>query len=152
MILVGNTVITDDLKDELFVCDVEKCKGACCVEGDLGAPLDESELAILEKIYPSVKPYLSPEGILAIEEQGVYIKDHEDDFSTPTIEGKECAYAIYNERGILKCGIEQAYEAGEKLIFKNPFPVIYTRSGSAGMMNMMPSIMTVGIYAMMPAT
>jgi len=119
MILIGNTVLTDDLKDELFVCDVEKCKGACCVEGDLGAPLEESELSILEKIYPKVKPYLSPEGVEVIEKEGKYIKDYEEDYSTPTIDGRECAYAIYNEKGILKCGIEQAYEEGE-IDFRKP--------------------------------
>lgn len=119
MILIGNTVLTDDIRDEMFVCNVEKCKGACCVEGDLGAPLEEAELEIIERIYPEVKPFLSEAGIKAIEEQGTYIKDWEDDYSTPTIKGKECAYAIYDDKGILKCGIEQAYEAG-KIDFKKP--------------------------------
>ena len=131
MILIENTVLTDDIRDEMFVCNVEKCKGACCVEGDLGAPLEESELEIIERIYPEVKPFLSEKGIKAIEEQGTYVKDWEDDYSTPTINGKECAYAIYDEKGILKCGIEQAYEAG-KIDFKKPischlYPVRITK-------------------------
>ncbi len=97
MILIENTCISDDVAEKLFVCDLNKCKGACCVEGDLGAPLEEAELPILAEIYEQVKPYLSQEGIKAIEEQGTYIKDWEGDYSTPTIGDRECAYAIYDE-------------------------------------------------------
>jgi len=119
MILIDKTVISDDVKEQLFVCDLEKCKGACCVEGDLGAPLEKGEMETLDKIYQKVKPYLSNEGIAAIEKQGTYILDEEGDFSTPTLDGKECAYAVYDEKGILKCGIEQAYNDG-KVKFKKP--------------------------------
>lgn len=119
MILIEDTVISDDIAENFFVCDLGKCKGACCVEGDLGAPLEDVELAILEEIYEDVKPYLSAEGIKAIEAQGKYVKDFEGDFSTTTIDNKECAYAIYDDRGILKCGIEQAYLDG-KTDFKKP--------------------------------
>ncbi|RYU92997.1 DUF3109 family protein [Emticicia agri] len=119
MILIENTCISDDVAEKFFVCNLEKCKGACCVEGDLGAPLEEAELPILEEIYKEVKPYLSEAGIKAIEEQGKYIKDWEGDFSTPTIDDRECAYAIYDDRGILKCGIEQAYLDG-KITWKKP--------------------------------
>lgn len=119
MILIENTVISDDIFEHFFVCNIDKCKGACCIEGDLGAPLEESELPILEQIYEQVKPYLSAEGIDAIEKQGKYIKDWEGDFSTPTIADRECAYAIYDERNILKCGIEQAHLDG-KIAFKKP--------------------------------
>jgi hypothetical protein len=119
MILIDNTCISDDVADKMFVCDLEKCKGTCCVEGDLGAPLEESELAILEEVFEHVKPYLSPEGIKAIEEQGKYIKDWEGDFSTTTINDKECAYAIYDKNKILKCGIEQAFLDG-KISWKKP--------------------------------
>ena len=59
MIELGHVILTDDIKDEYFVCDLGKCKGACCVEGDLGAPLHEDELAILDEIYPEVEPYLN---------------------------------------------------------------------------------------------
>ncbi len=119
MIEIDDTLITDDLKSSYFVCDLNRCKGACCVEGDLGAPLEDQELAVLDQIYPEVAPYLSKAGKMAIQEQGTYIKDHEGDFSTPTINHKECAYAIYDEKGILKCGIETAYN--EKIInFRKP--------------------------------
>ena len=119
MILIDNTVISDDIKEQFFVCDLDKCKGACCVEGDLGAPLEKEELEILEENYQKVKPFLNKEGLAAIEKQGTYIVDEEGDYSTPTVSGKECAYAIYDDKGILKCGIEQAYFAG-KTKFRKP--------------------------------
>lgn len=119
MILIENTVISEDIIDKFFVCDLIKCKGACCVEGDLGAPLDQEELPIMEHIYKDVKPYLSEKGIQSIEKEGVYVKDWEGDFSTPVIEGRECAYAIYDDRNILKCGIEQAYFDG-KISWRKP--------------------------------
>jgi hypothetical protein len=119
MLVVADTIVSDDIADKFFVCHIEKCKGACCIEGDLGAPLELDELALLEQIYTSVKPYLSSEGIAAIEEQGCYIKDFEGDFSTPTIKDRECAYAIYDENQNLKCGIEQAFLDG-KTTFRKP--------------------------------
>lgn len=119
MIQIGNTIISDDVAEQFFVCDLNKCKGACCVAGDLGAPLADDELSIMEDICEAVYPYLSAEGVAAIKEQGPYIHDHEGDFSTTTIENKECAFAIYDQVGILKCGIEQAYNDG-KITFKKP--------------------------------
>lgn len=112
MIIVGQVYISDDIADELFVCDLEKCKGACCVEGDLGAPLEESEIDILDEIYPKIKPYLTKAGIKAIEKDDLYQLDEDGDFSTTTVNGKECAYARYDEKGVLKCGIEEAYLDG----------------------------------------
>ncbi|MCU0353615.1 MAG: DUF3109 family protein [Cytophagales bacterium] len=131
MIIVGNTYLSDDVAEKQFVCDLEKCKGACCVEGDAGAPLDEEELAILEKIYPEVAPYLSEAGRKAIAEQGTWTVDQDGDYTTPTVGNRECAYAIYDEKGILKCGIEQAYLDG-KVDFPKPischlYPVRITK-------------------------
>jgi hypothetical protein len=119
MIKVGEVLVSDDIKDVEFVCHLEKCKGACCVEGDLGAPLDADELEKMHQIQDAVKPYLSKEGIKSIEEQGPYILDEDGDYSTPTIGGKECAYAIYDDKRVLKCGIEQAYLDG-KIDFRKP--------------------------------
>ena len=119
MIEIDNTLISDDIKESYFVCDLNKCKGACCVEGDLGAPLEDQELSVMEAIYPKVAPYLSKEGRAEIEKQGTYIKDHEGDYSTPTIDGKECAYAIYDENKVLKCGIEVAHKQGQ-IDFQKP--------------------------------
>lgn len=119
MIQVGQVLVSDDIKEKEFVCHLEKCKGACCVEGDFGAPLEDDELPVLREIYEQVKPYLSEAGIRAIERQGTYVLDDDGDFSTPTIGGRECAYSIYDEKGVLKCGIEQAYLDG-KTTWKKP--------------------------------
>lgn len=119
MILVDNTVISDDIKDNFFVCNLEKCKGACCVEGDLGAPLEEDELEQLKESYDAIEPYLNAEGKKAIQEQGLYIFDEDGEYSTPTVDGRECAYAVYDDKGILKCGIEQAYK-DKKTKFQKP--------------------------------
>lgn len=120
MILVGNAVISDDIKEQFFVCDLEKCKGACCVEGDSGAPLEDEETIIIEQIYPLVKDYITEEGRKVIEEKGTWVIDKDGDKGTPTIgDNRECAYALYDEKGILKCGIEQAYLDG-KTDFKKP--------------------------------
>ncbi|MBC7919838.1 MAG: DUF3109 family protein [Ferruginibacter sp.] len=119
MIAIEHTYISDDVADQFFVCDLQKCKGACCVEGDSGAPLEESELPILEEIYERVKPYLSPAGIRAVEAQGKYVKDKDGDWGTPTVGNRECAYAVYQANGVLQCGIERAYLDG-KTAFKKP--------------------------------
>jgi hypothetical protein len=119
MIVIGKTILSDEIRDTFFVCNLEKCKGACCVEGDMGAPLERDELEILNESYHYIKPYLSEKGIKAIEENGTYVVDEEGEFSTPVTKSKECAYAVYDERGILKCGIEQAHKDG-KISFKKP--------------------------------
>ncbi|WP_114783263.1 DUF3109 family protein [Botryobacter ruber] len=118
MIVLQNTVISDDIRDNFFVCNLEKCKGACCVEGDLGAPLEVEELEILEENYEKIKPYMSGAGKLAVEQHGLYEMDFEGDYSTTIIEGRECAFALY-DNGILKCAIEQAYLDG-KIDWKKP--------------------------------
>ena len=119
MILIDNTCISDDIADQFFVCNLEKCKGACCVEGDSGAPLEDDELPVLADIYEAVEPYLTEEGKAAIARQGVYTTDFEGDYVTPIIENRECAYAFYDSDKTLKCGIEQAYLDG-KISYKKP--------------------------------
>jgi hypothetical protein len=119
MIILDNAVLSDDIKENFFVCNLEKCKGACCVEGDLGAPLEKEELSEIDDNLEAIKPYLSEEGLKAIDEQGPYVLDEEGDYSTTTIDNKECAFAIYDENKILKCGIEQAYLDG-KIKWKKP--------------------------------
>lgn len=131
MIKVGEVLVSDDIKQVEFVCHLEKCKGACCVEGDLGAPLEEGELEQMRSIQEAVGPYLTKLGLEAIRKQGPYILDEDGDYSTPTIGGRECAYAHYDQHGILKCGIEQAYLDG-KIDFRKPischlYPIRITR-------------------------
>ena len=131
MIPIGNTIVSDEVIKEKFVCDLNKCKGACCVEGESGAPLEDDELEILEKIYDDVKPYLTKEGIKAIEKKGCYHKDSDGDWVTPLIKAKgACAYTIF-ENGIAQCGIEKAFRDG-KTDFQKPvschlYPVRITK-------------------------
>ncbi len=119
MLKVGNILVSDDIKEVEFVCHLEKCKGACCVEGELGAPLEETELQIMKDIQQDIAPYLTKDGLKSIKRHGPYVLDEDGDFSTPTIKGKECAYAHYDDKGVLKCGIEQAYLDG-KISFRKP--------------------------------
>lgn len=119
MIEVFNTLVHEDIIAENFVCNLSKCKGACCIEGDSGAPLEKSELAVLEQIYEDVKPYMTEKGIKTIEETGAWVKDFEGDYTTPCVDGhKECAYVTW-EAGVTKCAIEKAYEDG-KVQWKKP--------------------------------
>lgn len=109
MILHENTIISEEIFENNFICDLEACKGECCVQGDSGAPLEDEELTILDDVYEEVKPYLTPEGQKTIAEQGKYQQDFDGEWVTPLIDGRECAYTIFDERGIAKCGIEMAY-------------------------------------------
>jgi hypothetical protein len=118
MIAIGNTLISEDIFEKNFVCDLSACKGACCVKGDYGAPLEDDELAILDSIYDKVKPYLTESGIKAIEKQGKYIRYERKEWVTPLAKGKECAYTIFDD-GVAKCGIEKAYYEG-KVDWKKP--------------------------------
>lgn len=113
VIQVEDKLVSSDLKDRLFTCDLTRCKGACCVEGDLGAPLEKEECDTLAAIYPKVKPYLRPEGIAAIEAQGPSVLDITGSYSTPLVEGRECAYVTFDEQGVALCGIEQAHQEGQ---------------------------------------
>ena len=118
MFQLGKTIVSEEIIENDFMCNLSACKGACCVDGEAGAPLEEKELQILLDIYPKVKPFLGKEGIKAIEEQGLFIT-HDGEFETPLIDGKDCAYITFDEKGIALCGIEEAYNQGE-VDFKKP--------------------------------
>lgn len=119
MIAIDNILVSDDVVREQFVCDLMKCKGGCCEDGDAGAPLDKAELDEINAAYETVKPYLTPAGIKEIETRGRYQYDREFGWVTPTIGGKMCAYGFRDANGIIKCGIEQAYYDG-KISWKKP--------------------------------
>ena len=119
MFQLGKTIVSEEIFEKEFVCNLTACKGACCVEGDAGAPLEEEELPILDKIYEEVKPYLRPEGIQAIEEQGLYTTNEEGEHETTLVKGKECAYVIFDDKKTALCGIEAAYRDG-KTDWKKP--------------------------------
>lgn len=111
MFQIGNTIVSDEIIENEFVCNLSACKGQCCIDGDAGAPLLTDELEILDKIYDTVKPYLRPEGIQAIEEQGKWVIGEDGEHETPLVNGSECAYVIFDGDTVL-CGIEQAYNEG----------------------------------------
>ena len=113
MFVLGRTIITDDIADKHFLCDIGKCKGQCCLIGDRGAPLEENELPILRRNFKKIKPYLTENGIQTIQQSGCYQKNTDGGYSTPTVKGRACAYATYDEdKGTYQCGIEQAYRNG----------------------------------------
>lgn len=111
MFQLGKTIVSEEILERDFVCNLSACKGNCCIDGDAGAPLSAEETKIMEEIYPKVKPYIRPEGIAAIEAQGTWVKGEDGDFETTLIEGKDCAYVIFDGATAL-CGIEQAYNEG----------------------------------------
>ncbi len=113
MIDIDGKIISLDILQKQFSCNLKKCKGICCVEGDSGAPLLSEELLELERDWDAYKKYLSPEGIAAIEDQGFGVLDEDGDLTTPLINGAQCAYITQSEDGLFLCGIEMAYRAGE---------------------------------------
>src|ERR1700761_913225 len=130
MIAIHNVLISDEVVEEHFVCDLNKCKGGCCVDGDCGAPLTKEETKIIKKIYPQIKSSLTPEYIAEIEKQGTFTTDKEYGYVTPTVNGGICVYGITDELGIVKCGIEKAWKEG-KVDFRKPiscllFPIRIT--------------------------
>lgn len=112
MIAIDNILVSDEVVEAQFVCDLNKCKGGCCEDGDAGAPLTDEETDKLNEVYEAVKPYLSQEGIKEIEKSGRYQYNKTFGWVTPTIEGKLCAYGTKDNKGIIKCGVEQAYLDG----------------------------------------
>src|SRR6478609_8892070 len=112
MIAIDNKLVSDEILEEQFVCDLNKCKGGCCEDGDAGAPLEKDELDELIDNYEVIKEYMTPQGIAAVEKQGKYLYDISFGWVTPTINGGICAYGYRDEKGIIKCAIEQAYYDG----------------------------------------
>lgn len=118
MIEIDDKIVSADLLRECFACDIAKCKGICCVEGNAGAPLEAEEVGILEREYAAYKPYMTPEGIEAVERQGFMVIDEDGDLTTPLVGDAECAYT-YQENGITLCAIEKAWLEG-KTAFRKP--------------------------------
>lgn len=119
MIIIDNKLVSNEIIEEQFVCDLNKCKGGCCVDGDAGAPLSKEELVHLNEVYDAVLPYLDEENKKELQKQGRYVFDEEFGWVTPTIDSKVCVYGITDPNGIVKCGIEQAYNDG-KVSWKKP--------------------------------
>jgi hypothetical protein len=119
MLAVGNVLVSEDVLERQFVCDLNACKGQCCVSGDAGAPLSLDEVSTLEEELEHIKPFLNARGLLALEKEGAFTVDEEGDLVTPLVEGRECAYVVFEPDGTASCGIEKAWKAG-KTHFRKP--------------------------------
>lgn len=142
MIAIENTLISDEIVEAQFVCDLNKCKGGCCVDGDAGAPLENKELKEVDAAFAEVLPYLTDEGRQVIEQVGKYLYDREFGWVTPTISSGMCAYGMVDPQGIVKCGIEQAYN-DKKIIWKKPischlFPIRIKKTKKTDLLNYEP--------------
>lgn len=138
MIVIDNILVSDDVVEKQFVCDLAKCKGGCCEEGDAGAPLEDAELDMILSVYEKVKPYLSAASIKEIEQKGNYVYHKEFGWVTPTLgdDSEICVYGLRDEKGIIKCAFEQAYYDG-KTNWKKPischlFPVTTKKGKHSG--------------------
>ncbi len=114
MIEHRGTLISEELFEKRFVCDLSACKGACCEAGDSGAPITVDEAAAIKKHYEAIRPYMTSRGKKAVEQQGVSVVDSDGELVTPLIdEFQECAFAKKDVAGIWKCGIENAWRDGK---------------------------------------
>ena len=119
MIQIQDTIVSFDILEEYFVCDLSVCKGICCVEGNSGAPVEESEIECLEKALPVIWDDLLPEAKKVIEEQGLIYRDIEGEYVTSIVDGADCVFTCYEENGYCKCAIEKAFREG-KIDFYKP--------------------------------
>ena len=120
MYAIGDIFVSEEVTDEQFACNLAACKGACCWEGDFGAPLEEDELAVMHEVYPKVEPYLTAEGKAAIAEQGLYTKNEKfGGHDTTLVNNRACAYMGLTDGGMAYCTIERAYNEG-KIAWKKP--------------------------------
>ena len=118
MMIIDNILVSDDIKEVYFACNLKACRGDCCVEGDAGAPLEEEEIGIIEDYFDEIKPYMTPEGIEVVEKSGVFDYDIDGEFVTPLVNNRECAF-VYFKDNIAFCAVEKAWLEG-KIDFKKP--------------------------------
>ena len=118
MLQIGNTLVSLDLIERFFCCNLDACKGECCIEGDAGAPVEQDEVVKLEEVLPIIWEDLSPEARAVIDKQGVVYVDEEGDLVTSIVNGKDCVFTCYDEKGTCFCAIEKAYRAGKVDFYK----------------------------------
>ncbi len=140
MILIDNAIVADEILSEHFHCNLQACKGQCCVEGVCGAPLEESEIAEIENALPFIKDDLSPQALQEIAIQGQFVRSEEHGLVTPTIGDGICVYGIKDKKGVVKCAFEHAYNE-KKIAWKKPischlFPIRITQTKLHDMLNL----------------
>ena len=139
MLIVGNVLVSEELIDKCFCCDLEQCRGECCVAGDLGAPVAPDEVAELEEYYPDYQKYMTEEGVAVVQNGGTFVFNGDDTFETPLVESNNaCAFAVA-ENGIVKCAIEKCFLNGD-IPFRKPvscylYPIRIRRVGDYDALN-----------------
>ncbi|MFV0470839.1 MAG: DUF3109 family protein [Paludibacteraceae bacterium] len=118
MLQIDDTIVSLELLDDKFICDLQICKGACCLEGDSGAPLEKEEISQIENILPQVWKYLPVMSQETIEEKGLYYIDEDNEYVTQLVDGRECVFACIDQDGIYKCAIEKAFGEGKTTFYK----------------------------------
>lgn len=132
MVAIDDVLVSDEVIEKHFVCDLTACKGGCCVDGDCGAPLTEEETRVLQEVYPRMKHLLAEPYVAEIDRQGTHTWDDEHGYVTPTINGGICAYGYFDEAGVVKCALEKAWNEG-LIDFRKPischlYPIRITES------------------------
>lgn len=142
MILIDDILISDEILQEEFICDLSKCKGGCCVEGDCGAPLTHEEANLLPDIYPKIQHLLPESHQWVIESEGTHTLDSDFGFVTPAVNGGICAYGYYDEAGVVKCALEEAWQRGiiafQKPISCHLFPIRVAKADGFEALNYEP--------------
>ena len=110
---IDNKIVSTEIFSKKFVCDLNACKGACCVAGDGGAPLVATEIENISTHFSKITPYMRAEGLAAIEENGIHYVDKDGDPVTTLVNNQECAFVFFDEENKAKCSIEHAYNKGE---------------------------------------
>ena len=130
MIVIDKIIISDDLARVRFVCDLHRCHGACCIEGDAGAPLEMEEISLLEDHIALIKPFMDPKGVAVIEKNGVIDFDEQGNWVTPLINDQACVFIVMKD-GIARCAVEEAFEKGaihfQKPVSCHLYPVRTTK-------------------------
>ncbi len=119
MVNIQDIIVHFDIFREHFVCDLEKCKGICCVEGDYGAPLENKEIRQIKKNLNHIQKYMTPAAVKLLKEQGFYETDPENDLVTTCINGRDCVFTYSDKQGVYKCAIESAWQ-DKKSSFRKP--------------------------------
>ena len=137
MIVINNILVSDDVIEEQFMCNLDACKGACCVEGDWGAPLEQEEMELLDSLLEKIKPFLSEESKAILSEKGSYTWVPElKKYGTSLHKSGACVFLVYNDMGIAMCGIEQAHNEGV-IEFRKPischlYPIRISKNEETG--------------------
>jgi hypothetical protein len=142
MIIIDDILISDEIIKEEFICNLDKCKGGCCVDGDAGAPLAKNELKDMKQVFKLIQHEMSAEALAEVERVGVYTTEEDFGYVTPAINGGICVYGYEDEKGIVKCLIEKAYYEG-KTQFKKPischlYPIREIKTNTMNALNYEP--------------